>query len=220
MKNYELAHRTRGFLRLTRIAILFAILISVPAIQGRTIQLDITGHWTAKDFKVTQRNNTLFDVANPKYDGAVFGFTPGDGSLTLTVFVDSADVVFYPAGTVLTDKVGSKHTLKHDFYGYRKVTFTGDTVTFGNAVWQAPGILGKLEGPGGTEASLWTDADVSKQDPSRVSFRMFGKADGLTADLFVGSRTPFSIGNDFLVWEYYQGEEIRSNKYSVKARLF
>jgi hypothetical protein len=48
---------------------------------------------------------------------------------------------------------------------------------------------------------------------------MFGKADGLTADLFVGSRTHGSIDMQFLLWEYYKGEEIRSVKYTTKTRI-
>lgn len=49
---------------------------------------------------------------------------------------------------------------------------------------------------------------------------MFGKADGLTADLFVGSRTHKSIGTQFLLWEYYKGEEIRSMKYTTKTKSY
>ncbi|MDQ3490327.1 MAG: hypothetical protein M3449_04575, partial [Acidobacteriota bacterium] len=69
------------------------------------------------------------------------------------------------------------------------------------------------------KAALWTDVDITKQDPTRLSFRMFGKADGLTEDLFVGSRTYGSIGRQFLLWEYYKGEEIRSIKYTTKSKI-
>ncbi|MEO7660628.1 MAG: hypothetical protein ABIV48_13520, partial [Pyrinomonadaceae bacterium] len=65
----------------------------------------------------------------------------------------------------------------------------------------------------------WTDTDITKGDPTKLSFRMFGKAEGLTADLFVGSRGHESIGPQFLLWEYYKGEEIRSTKYTAKSKV-
>jgi hypothetical protein len=79
-------------------------------------------------------------------------------------------------------------------------------------------VLTALDGPNGSKAALWTDTDITKDDPTRLSFRMFGKAGKLSADLFVGSRTQSRIGDSFLLWEYYKGEEIRSTKYTVKGR--
>ena len=45
---------------------------------------------------------------------------------------------------------------------------------------------------------------------------MFGWAPGLQADVFFGSRTLQTISTQYLLWEYYAGEEIRSQTYFVE----
>ena len=187
--------------------------------RGEVVQLSITGHWSERNFKVTDRSNALYAPANPKFDGKVFGVAPSAGTTTLELLVNTDGSIFFAKGSeFIADGTGA-YSLTHDFYGYRDVTLVGDTYSFGNAVWRSDGILAGLEGPDGVKAALWTDVDITKNDPTRVSLRLFGKADGLTPDLFVGSRTHASIGTQFLLWEYYKGEEIRSEKYTTKTKV-
>lgn len=75
-----------------------------------------------------------------------------------------------------------------------------------------------LVGVDGLTKALWTDTDIASVDPTRLSFRMFGDWEGSSADMFFGSRTATTIGGQFLTWEYFGGEEIRSNSYSAVAR--
>jgi hypothetical protein len=204
---------------IARFVFLFvAALFAAQTCNAEVVELSITGYWTKDHFKVKDGFNDFPKAQNPKFDGTVFGVEPSAGEVTLKLLVNTADSVFFAKGSFfIADGVGA-YELRHDFYGYRNVTLAGDTFTFGTAAWKSDGILAGLEGPERVKAALWTDVDITKGDPGRVSFRMFGKADGLKADLFVGSRTPFSIGGEFLLWEYYAGEEIRSNKYTVKSR--
>ena len=187
-------------------------------VKAEIVELSITGYWSERDFKVTDKLNRSYDPADPKFDGKVFGLAPSAGNLTLQLLVNTDAVMSFPKGTGFTaDGVGA-YSLEHDFYGYREVLLVGDAFSFGSAAWRPDGIVAGLEGPDGSKAALWTDVDITKKDPTRISFRMFGKSDGLMADLFVGSRTHRSIGMQFLLWEYYKGEEIRSMKYTARAK--
>lgn len=194
-------------------------LIAGQSVRAEIVELTITGYWTEKEFKVTDRTVDLYDPANPKFDGRVFGVTPEAGSATFKLRVNTDGALFFAQGSEFTVRGVGAFVLRHDFYGYRDVELVGGSYSFGNALWKSDGILAKLDGPDGQKAALWTDVDITKKDPIRVSFRMFGKADGLTPDLFVGSRTHFSIGRQFLLWEFYAGEEIRSNKYVATAKV-
>lgn len=200
------------------VLVLVISLFTGHSAKAEIVELSVTGHWSEGDFKVTDSSDKLYDPANPKFDGKVFGVAPSAGNVTLRLLVNTDGGVFFPKGSGFTaDGVGA-YTLAHDFYGYREVVLVGDAYSFGSAIWRTEGILAGLEGPDQVKAALWTDVDITKEDPTRVSFRMFGKADGLTADLFVGSRIHGSIGRQFLLWEYYKGEEIRSAKYTAKSK--
>jgi len=198
--------------------VLVLFLFAASAANAETVELTITGYWSEGNFKVTGRSDASYDPADPKFDGKVFDLSPSDGNLSLVLLVNTERAVFYPEGSETSDAYGRPYSLTHDFYGYREVALVGGTYTFGGAVWDTSGVLTRLEGPKDSKAALWTDVDITKGDPTKVSFRMFGKAGKLSADLFVGSRTPNTIGNSFLLWEYYKGEEIRSEKYKASAR--
>lgn len=199
-------------------AAITTLLLSQASV-AEIVELTITGHWSEKDFKVTSKKDGRFDPANPKFDGFVFGVAPAEGSVAIQLLVNTDACVFFANGSEYTASGVGSYTLAHDFYGYRNVTLVGGSFTFGRATWKSEGILSRLDGPDGQQASLWTDSDITKSDPTKVSFRMFGKAESLTPDIFVGSRTHSTIDNQFLLWEYYRGEEIRSYKYKVSARV-
>ncbi len=190
---------------------------AAQTVRTEIVELSITGHWTEKGFKVIDRSDRLFDPANPKFDGKVFGVAPSNGNLTIRLLVNTDGAIYFAKGFTVKALDSREYALAHDFYGYRDVTLVDGIYSFGNAIWRSDGILTGLEGPNLEKAALWTDVDITRSDPKRLSFRMFGKADGLQADLFFGSRTPSSIGGQFTVWEYYQGEEIRSDSYTAKA---
>jgi len=198
--------------------VLVLSLFAVSTVNAETVEVTITGHWSEGNFKVTGKSDAAFDPLDPKFDGKVFDLSPSDGSLSFVLLVNTDMAVFYPKGSETTDVYGRSYALSHDFYGYGEVTLLDGTYTFGGAVWDTAGVLTRLDGPKGSKATLWTNTDLTKQDPTKVSFRMFGKAGKLSADLFVGSRTPNSIGTDFLLWEYYKGEEIRSSTYTTSVR--
>ena len=206
--------RAAGLIRLIGIGIL--VLVANFTATAEVVELHITGNFAKEDFKTIGRSEKNYDAADPKVDGKVFGTAPLDGSVTLALLVNTDGSVFFPKGTRFADPRGD-YVLMHDFYGYREVSLADGTFTFGTAAWSSVGILKGLEGPGGAKAALWTDVDITKADPTLVSFRMFGKAEGLTADIFVGPRTQMSILRNFVLWEYYMGEEIRSNRYSVRV---
>jgi len=209
--------RSARFARL--VLILIFILFTEHSAKAEIVELSITGYWSAGDIKITDITDKSYDPANPKFDGKVFGISPAAGNLNLQLLVNTDGSIFFPKGSQFTaDGVGT-YSLKHDFYGYKEVGLVDGVYSFGSAVWRSDGILAGLKGPDSVKAALWTDVDITKQDPTRLSFRMFGKADGLTADLFVGSRTYGSIGRQFLLWEYYKGEEIRSIKYTTKSKI-
>lgn len=191
--------------------LIFSLFIQYSA-KAEIVQLSITGYWSERDIKVTDRSHKSYDIANPKFDGMVFGIAPAAGSVDLKLLVDTDDSVFFPQGSQFANRV-----LAHDLYCYQRVTLVGDSFSFGNAVWRSNGILSGSKGPGSVKVALSTDADITKKDPTRVSFRMFGKADGLNADLFISTSPPPASVQQFLLWEYYAGEEIRSNKYTVKV---
>lgn len=197
--------------------IFILILITGKAVNADVVEISITGHWSESDFKVTAASEKLFDPLNPKFDGKVFGVAPSAGEVIFRLLVNTDGYVFFPNGSEFNATGVGAYSLIHDFYGYRDAKLVDGTFGFGSAVWKADGIIAGLEGPDGAKAALWTDADITNQEPTKLSFRMFGKADGLTADIFVGSRTHFSNGNQFVLWEYYEGETISSGKYSVKV---
>ena len=186
--------------------------------RAETIELTVTGRWSEGDFKVAGRPGTFYNAADPAADGKVFDLSPSDGSMSLILLVSTDNALFFARDSETSDSTGRIHSLTHDFYGYSDVKLVGGYYTFGGAVWNSSGVLKDLIGPNGSKAALWTDVDITKVDPTRLSFRMFGKAGKLSADLFVGSRTPSTIGRQFLLWEYYAGEEIRSSKYTARAR--
>lgn len=180
------------------------------------VNLSITGTWSADDFTVTEASDPLYDPSNPKFDGKVFGVAPSAGSTTVQLLVNTTGSVFFNQGYTFTTTSGT-YTLAHDWYGYSDVTLADAPYTFGTASWETSGILTDLVGPNNVTAALWTDVDITSGDPSKLSFRMFGSGDGLSADFFVGSRTYEQIGTQFLIWEYYGGEEIRSKNYSAST---
>ena len=176
------------------------------------VNVDISASWSAADFTVTAPPNPV----DPANDGAVFGVSPSAGSTTIQLIVDTSSMVSYSAGYTY-NYLGTDYTLAHDWYGYQNVTLA-NPYSFGSASWTSADILTGLVGVDGLSAALWTDSDITSSDPSRASFRMTGIGDGLSADLFVGSRTPAEIGSQFLLWEYF-GEEIRVDGYTVTASV-
>jgi hypothetical protein len=180
------------------------------AANASSLELTITGSWNAADYDVSSTGPKAGALGIPEEDDdLVFGTPPSAGSTTFTLLVNTDDAVSFPAG------YGG---ITHDWYGYSDVTFVG-THGFGSATWTTDGIVTALVGVDGLKRALWTDADISVADPTRLSFRMFGVWDGMTADLFVGSRTSTTIGPGFLMAEYYGGEMIHSATYSAVAHV-
>ena len=178
--------------------------------QATIVDLTITGSWTAEDYDVSSTGPTSGALGIPEEDDdLVFGTAPSDGSTTFTLRVNTDSAVSFATGY---------NGITHDWYGYSDVTLLG-THTFGSASWTTDDIVTGLVGVDGLTKALWTDTDIASADPTRLSFRMFGDWEGSSADLFIGPRTTTTIGNEFLMWEYYQGEEIRSNTYSAVARV-
>lgn len=175
------------------------------SMQSMAVLLDIGASWTADDFSTG---------ILPSSNGEVFGVAPSVGSTTVHLDVNTDSFYMFPSGYTY-NHLGVDYTLSHDFYGYTDVQLVGGIYSFGSATWNSEGILDYLEGPDELEAALWSNTDITSSDPSLVSFRMFGSGDGITADLFAGSRTPSTINNDFTLWEYYQGDEIRVDGYTV-----
>ena len=193
-------------------------LLLQSVVNAEIVEFRITGYWSEKDFKVIQKSDPSYSVDQPRVDGKGLGVSPSGGEVTLTLLVNTDRSVFFAKGAENIGRDGKVYTLEHDFYGYKEVSLADSTFSFGSATWKTEGILTGLEGPNGTLAALWTDTDITKEDPARMSFRMFGKAEGLKADLFVGGRSATKIGRQFLLWEYYAGEEIRSYKYVGKRK--
>lgn len=174
--------------------------------QAAIIDLTLTGSWQASDYDVS---STLYGD-----DDLVFGTAASAGSFAVTLRVDTSSAVSYAAGYN-----NGGNILAHDWYGYSDVTLLGNP-TFGDASWENADILTGLIGVDGLARALWTDADIALGDPTRTSFRMFGDStSGGTADIFFGSRTNTTIGNQFLMWEYFAGEEIRSQSYSASSSV-
>jgi len=138
-------------------------------------------------------------------DDAVFGVAPSDGSTTFTLQVDTSSVVSFSTG---------EFGVTHDWFGYDVVELLGGH-SFGSASWVTADMSTGLIGPNGSTATLWTDTDIAVESPTKLSFRMFGDWEGSSADMFIGSRTATTIGDQFLLWEYFGGEEIRSSSYSA-----
>lgn len=172
-----------------------------------TVELTITGTWTAADFDVSHTDAAATPATRD--DDLVFGFAPFDGSLSFTLVVDTAtEVVYLPGPDPVTTP----------FYGYTGVTLK-NPIVFGSATFETSGILTGLVGPNGATAALWTNADLDNASPTQLSFRVGGTFDGSgNADLFVGTRNAgpggLSFGDQFLLWEYF-GEEIRSSTFTA-----
>ena len=196
-------------MRLVKYPLLIAGLVSfAPVTNAAIIDLTITGSWTASDYDVSSTGPSVGALGVPvENDDLVFGTSPSDGSATFTLRVNTDSAVSFSSGY---------NGITHDWYGYSDVTLVG-TYTFGSASWETSDILTGLVGVDGLARALWTDTDIALADPTRLSFRMMGDWEGSTADMFIGSRTSTTIGNQFLMWEYYQGEEIRSASYSAVA---
>ncbi len=189
--------------------IIASLLAFSSALQASTVDLTITGSWTESDYDVSSTGPTVgaLGIAEEN-DDLVFGTAPSSGSTTFTLRINTDSAVSFATGYA---------GITHDWFGYSDVTLLG-THTFGSASWTTSDILTNLVGVDGLMKALWTDTDIASADPSRLSFRMFGDWEGNTADMFFGSRTTTTIGNQFLMWEYYEGEEIRSNTYSAVAQ--
>ena len=185
-----------------------ACLLAFSSVVHATIvDLTISGSWTADDYDVSSTGPDGGLGIPEEDDDLVFGTAASDGSTTFTLRVNTDSAVSYATGY---------NGITHDWFGYSDVSLLG-THTFGSASWTTDDILTGLVGVDGLTKALWTDTDIASADPTRLSFRMFGDWEGNNADLFIGSRTTTTIGNQFLMWEYYQGEEIRSNTYSAVA---
>ena len=184
------------------------VLVSMANAQD-IVSLEITGSWTAEDYDVSSTGPNGGMGIPEENDDLVFGTPPSDGSTTFTLLVDVAGAIYIPEGTM---------GVTHDWYGYTNVSLVG-THTFGSASWVTSDILTGLVGPGGAMAALWTNTDISMGSPTLLSFRMMGSWEGATADMFIGFRTPTTIGNQFLLAEYYGGEEIRSESYSATSLI-
>jgi len=174
------------------------------------VNLQVTGTWTASDYDVSSTGPSAGALGIPEEnDDLVFGTAPADGSTTFTLRVDTSSAVSFSMGY---------NGITHDWYGYSDVSLVG-VHTFGSASWESGDILTDLVGVDGLTKALWTDTDIAVASPSLLSFRMFGDWEGNTADMFFGSRTATTIGNQFLLWEYFEGEEIRSASYSATASV-
>ncbi len=194
---------------ITHPLIIASLLAFSSALQASVIDLTVTGSWTKSDYDVSSTGPTVGALGIPEEnDDLVFGTAPSDGSTTFTLRVNTDSAVSFATGY---------NGITHDWFGYSDVTLLG-THTFGSASWTTSDILIGLVGVDGLTKALWTDTDIASADPSRLSFRMFGDWEGNSADMFFGSRTATTIGNQFLMWEYYEGEEIRSNTYSAVAQ--
>ena len=184
------------------------VLVLAANAQAALVSLSITGSWTAADYDVSSTGPTAGALGIPEEnDDLVFGTAPSAGSTTFTLLVNTAGAHFFPTGAL---------GVTHDWYGYTNVILVG-THTFGSASWVTSDILTGLVGPGGATAALWTNTDISVASPTLLSFRMFGSWEGSNADMFIGSRTATTIGTQFLLWEYFGGEEIRSRSYSASS---
>jgi len=187
------------------VGVSFSMLVSSTA-HAVLVELTVTGFYASDDFFISPTETDPPTGVPEENDDLVFGVAPSDGSTTFTLRIDTASASFFPAGHLSN----GTDTLTHDWYGYTDVELVG-THTFGTASWDTSSILTGLIGPDGTTAALWTDADIASANPTRLSFRMFGSGDGITADLFVGSRTPTTIGTSFLIHEFFAGEAISAS---------
>ena len=181
----------------------------VQTVSAEMVNVEVIGSWTTSDFTVTDAADPLYSTG-PDFDGEVFGVAPSDGSTTFDLLVNTDSAVSFAAGYTYTDIYGT-HTLTHDWFGYTDVSLVDPPHTFGTATWEDSGIVTGLQGPDSLTAALWTDIDITTGDPSQMWFRMFGTGDGLSADLYI------SFSSQFLLWEYYGGEEIRSASYSASV---
>ncbi len=175
------------------------------AAQAAIVDLKVTGSWLASDYDVSSTGPDAPLGVPEENDDKVFGVAPSDGSTTFTLRVDTSSVQQFNTGDF---------GVTHDWFGYDMVELLGGH-TFGSASWETADLSTGLIGPNGAAATLWTDTDISMADPTRLSMRMFGDWEGRSADIFVGSRTATTIGSQFLMWEYFAGEEIRSSTYSA-----
>src|SRR5215203_1683271 len=88
---------TKFFIRMPKGCARFAQFVLVLVIclfvmhttKAEIVELSITGHWSEGDFKVTNRLDELYNTANPKFDGKVFGVAPSAGNVTLQLLVNT-----------------------------------------------------------------------------------------------------------------------------------
>lgn len=185
------------------------LLVFTASSHAAIINLSVTGSWTSSDYDVSSTGPSAGAAGIAEEDDdLVFGTAASDGSTTFTLRVDTSSAVSFATGY---------NGITHDWYGYSDVSLVG-THTFGSASWVTDDIVTGLVGVDGLTKALWTNTDIAAADPTLLSFRMFGDWEGNNADLFVGSRTATTIGTSFLMWEYFEGEEIRSSTYSAVAR--
>ncbi len=176
-----------------------------PLAAAIPVDLTVTASWTATNFDVSSTGPNAPLGISEENDDKVFGIAPSAGSTSFVLRVETDSAVSYASGY---------NGITHDWFGYSEVELLG-THTLGTASWTTVDILTNLVGVDGLTRALWTDADITAANPTRLSVRMFGDWDGSTADLFVGPRTTTTIGTQFLAWEYFGGEEIRTNNYTV-----
>ena len=180
--------------------------IGASSANATVIDLSVTMSWLEDDYDVSSDGLSSGAPGVPEADdGLVFGTAASDGSTTFVLRVETSSAISF-----LTGDFG----VTHDWFGYSDVELLGGH-SFGSASWDTASISTGLVGPNASSAALWTNTDIETADPSLLSFRMFGDWEGNSADLFVGSRSPFTISGSALLWEYFAGEEIRSNSYSA-----
>ena len=184
---------------------LMLVVIGSTSANADIIDLSVTMSWLEADYDVTSTGPDSPTGVPEEDDDKVFGTAASDGSTTFVLRVNTSSAISFMTGDF---------GIAHDWFGYSDVELLGGH-SFGSASWVTDDILTGLVGPNTSSAALWTDTDIATTDPSRLSFRMFGDWEGASADLFLGSRTSFTISGSALLWEYFGGEEIRSNSYSA-----
>lgn len=190
-----------------------ALIAALPSwAHASSFILTLSAEWTASDYDVSS-TGPAGSTSAATDDDLVFGTAPSSGSLSLDLLVDAGSSQFFAGGV---------NGRAHDFYGYSDVSIVGGSFSFGTATWTDSSII-SLDGPEGSSAVLWTDAALGDNALSLASFRMLAPWEDATADIFFGSRIgtvaagSTQILDNFLVWEYYLGEEIRVANHSVSA---
>jgi len=192
----------KKLITLATIALLVMAITLIVVPKARAASVDLTANFSYAPSNFVNR-----------VDGAVFGIDPSYGSGSITLRIDTDNVIHFPAGYTYVHGNGQSYTLHHDFYGYSDVALVTPFV-FGNATWATSDILTGLIGPSDSVAALWSDSDLTTSIPSRVSFRAMGSWLGGTADLFIGPRSTYDIMSSFFLHEYFGGDQIRTTNYS------